>query len=157
HRTPCWVRWPAGQLGEPRDVDSPAEVQDVLPTLLELSGVPRPANAVFDGVSLAGLVRGQVLTLKPRTFVVQYSRAQLTKYECAVVRERWRLVHGKELYDVHADRAQAKDVSAQHPDVAASLKDHYEKWWASLGDRINDFVPTTLGSPQQPLTTLTSS
>src|SRR5438874_87642 len=48
HRVPCWVRWPAGKLGQPRDVATPTQVQDVLPTLLELCDV-KPGGAKFDG------------------------------------------------------------------------------------------------------------
>ncbi len=35
HRVPCWLRWPGGGLGEPRDIAFPTQVQDLLPTLLE--------------------------------------------------------------------------------------------------------------------------
>ena len=44
HRVPMFVRWPAGKLGEPRDVDALTHVQDVLPTLIDLCGLeaPRP-------------------------------------------------------------------------------------------------------------------
>lgn len=155
HRVPCWVRWPQGGLGQPRDIDLPTQVQDLLPTLLELCGLR--ATARFDGTSLAGLLRGTAATLPERMLVVQYSRATLTKWECAVLWNQWRLVHGKELYDVRADRAQQHDVAARHPDVVAALRGHYEKWWAELEPRVQDFVPTTLGSAQQPLVSLTSS
>ena len=39
HRVPCWIRWPAGKLGEPRDVSLPAQNTDLLPTLCELCGL----------------------------------------------------------------------------------------------------------------------
>ena len=48
HRVPCWVRWPAGKLGEPRDITTPAQIQDILPTLLDLCG----ALAVLPGLLL---------------------------------------------------------------------------------------------------------
>ena len=63
-------------------------------------------------------------------FVVQYSRDQVAKWDSCVVWGKWRLVHGKELYDIAADRAQATDVAAQHPDVVKAMRDHYEAWWA---------------------------
>src|SRR5262249_7062155 len=59
HRVPCWVRWPGGNLGKPRDVKAPAQNTDLLPTLCELCGVRPPkgdrADDMFRGVSLAGL------------------------------------------------------------------------------------------------------
>ena len=36
HRVPCFVRWPAGKLKHGRDVDDLTEVQDLLPTLIDL-------------------------------------------------------------------------------------------------------------------------
>src|ERR1700730_13327863 len=36
HRVPCWVRWPGGKLGEPRDIPAPAQQIDLLPQLREL-------------------------------------------------------------------------------------------------------------------------
>jgi arylsulfatase len=158
HRVPCWIRWPAGDLGPPRDIDVPAQVQDILPTLLDLCGVPKAKAGALDGASLAALLRGAAEGLPERMCVVQYSRARLEKWECAVIWDRWRLVEGKELYDVRADRAQAKDLAALRPDIAAKMRKHYEGWWAALGPKVEEFVPAaTLGSERQPLVKLTSS
>jgi arylsulfatase len=157
HRVPCWVRWPAGGLGEPRDLIVPTQVQDVLPTLLELCDVKAPATARFDGASLAGLLRGKVTQLPERMFVVQYSRAKLAKWECAVVWNQWRLVHGKELYDAAADRAQKNDLAEKNPDVLAKMRGHYERWWTELEPLSGQFVTTSLGAAAQPVVALTSS
>ena len=92
-----------------------------------------------------------------RMMVVQYSRAKLTKYESCVIWNQWRLVHGTELYDVRADRAQKNDLIAKHPDIAKKMKDHYDKWWTDLEPLSAKFVATTIGSKMQPLTSLTSS
>ncbi len=157
HRVPCWVRWPAGHLVGPRDIAAPAQVQDILPTLLELAPADAPPGAGFDGRSLAGLLRGTQQQLPDRMFVVQYSRATLEKWECAVVWNQWRLVHGQELYDVNADRAQQHDRAADHPQIVARLREHYENWWQHLESQARRFVPTSLGAPQQPRVALTSS
>ncbi len=157
HRVPCWIRWPAGRLVGPRDIDVPTQMQDLLPTLLELCEVPRPAAASFDGISLATLLRNRDHSLPDRMLVVQYSRATLQKWECAVIWNRWRLVHGKELYDVQEDLAQKKDLALEHPKIILRLREYYERWWKSLEKTLDDFVPTTLGSQKQPLVALTSS
>jgi arylsulfatase A-like enzyme len=157
HRVPCWIMWPAGRLGKPRDLEAPAQMQDLFPTLIDLCGAKAPQDAGFDGASLAGLVRGTETNIPDRMMVVQYSRAKLTKYESCVIWNQWRLVHGTELYDVHADRAQKHDLVAQHPDIAKKMKAYYEKWWTDLEPLSGKFVPTTIGSKAQPLTELTSS
>src|SRR5437773_10663191 len=51
HRAACFLRWPAGKLGTPRDVGVLTEVQDLAPTVLDLAGV-RPKGVTFDGTSL---------------------------------------------------------------------------------------------------------
>ena len=156
HRVPCWVRWPAGGLGDPRDVAAATQNVDLLPTLAELCGVPLPAGAPLDGTSLVGLLRGLPKPFPDRKFVVQYSRDRVAKWDSCVVWGRWRLVKGEELYDVHADRAQKTDLAAKHPDVVAAMRDHYETWWAGIEPRVNDYVPISLGAAQQPEVALTS-
>ena len=66
-------------------------------------------------------------------------------------------MHGKELYDIVADRAQESDLATSHPDIVATLRDHYEHWWAELEPLSGQFVPTSLGADAQPVVTLTSS
>ena len=157
HRVPCWVRWPEGGLGEPRDVPVLTQVQDLAPTLLELCGITPPSTAHFDGRSLAPLLRGRGEPWPDRTFVVQYSRATLEKWQCAVLSNQWRLVQGKELYAVDTDRAQQHDLAAHHPEIVARLRAHYERWWAELEPLSREFVSIDLGAAAQPVTALTSS
>jgi arylsulfatase A-like enzyme len=157
HRVPCWFMWPAGKLGQPRDVEVPAHMQDLFPTLIDLAGGKAPKDYQFDGTSLAAPLRNADGKLADRMMVVQYSRAKLTKYESCVIWNQWRLVHGTELYDVKADRVQKNDLAAKHPDIAKKMKAHYDKWWTDLEPLSGKFVPTTIGSKVQPLTSLTSS
>ncbi len=157
HRVPCWVRWPAGALGEPRDIDGPTQVQDLLPTLIDLVGSRAPQGAQFDGLSLADVLRGRAAKVPDRIFVVQYSRAKLEKWQCCVVADRWRLVNGQELYDLSADPEQEDNVAEKQPEVLGRLRDHYEKWWAGLGDKVSQFVPIQLGTMEAPEVWLSSS
>lgn len=159
HRAPCWIRWPNGKLGAPRDIATPTQNTDLLPTLCELCGVNPPARAPRDtpyaGVSLAPLLRGTQQELPDRMFVVQYGQIP-EKFDACIVWGRWRLVKGKELYDIRADRAQSTDVAAQHPDVVSAMRDYYQRWWQGLEPTLNEFVPISIGAPQQPVVELTS-
>ena len=156
HRVPCWIRWPNGKLGQPRDIAGPTQVQDILPTLLELCEVKAPESAKFDGTSLAGVLRGKN-EVPDRKLVVQYSRATLEKWQSAVIWREWRLVHGKELYDVAADRAQENDLAQKRPEIVEHLRAHYEKWWDGVQPVVNQFVPISVGSDAQPTVTITSA
>ena len=159
HRVPCWIRWPAGKLGEPRDIDTPTQNTDLLPTLCDFCGISPPARNKADerycGVSLAGLLRGSDQKLPDRMFVVQYGQIP-AKFEACIVSGKWRLVRGTELYDVEADRAQTKDVAAANPGVVKAMRDYYEGWWGGLESMINDFVPISIGTSQQTVVELNS-
>jgi arylsulfatase A-like enzyme len=161
HRAVCFVRWPAGGLGRPRDIDVLTNVQDILPTLIDLCGLPKPTNARFDGTSLAGLLKGTSTTLPDRILVVQYGEQPngraLLKWDSAVMWNKWRLVHGKELYDLRTDPGQKTDIASQHPDIVAKLRDHYEKWWAGIEPTLEDFEPVSVGADQENPVTLSSA
>jgi arylsulfatase len=156
HRVPCFVRWPAGGLRKPGDIDVPTQMQDVLPTLIDLCGLKPPAKADFDGTSLAGLLKGTLDKLADRMLVVQYGQ-QIKKWDCCVVWNQWRLVNGEELYDIKADLAQKNDVAAKQPDVVRKMREHYEKWWAKIEPRVDNFVTLSLGAEKEPSVYLTSS
>ena len=93
HRAMCFIRWPKGGLRTAGDVDALTQIQDLLPTLIELIGLRKPNAAKFDGVSLASLLRGKTDKLADRTLVVQYGQTP-AKYEAAVMWNKWRLVKG---------------------------------------------------------------
>ena len=79
------------------------------------------------------------------------------KGRCCVIWNQWRLVLGTELYDVVADRAQERDLAKDKPDVLAKMRDHYEKWWAGIEPRLQDFVTLTVGAREENPVELTSS
>jgi arylsulfatase len=159
HRVPCWIRWPNGKLGEPRDIDIPTQNTDLLPTLCDLCGVAPPkrsdADQRYSGISLEALLRGSEQKLPDRKFVVQYGQVP-AKFEACVVWDKWRLVKGEELYDIRADRAQKENLAAAHADVVKSMRDYYEQWWKGLEPMLDDFVPISIGAAQQPVVELTS-
>ncbi len=152
HRVPCFVRWPAGDIGGGRDVDNLTECQDLLPTLVDLCGLKAPPGAKFDGTSLAGALRGADEPPADRILVVQFSRMDIPRPhrdDAAVMWRRWRLLRGKELYDLASDPHQDKNVLDQHPDIAARLQKHYDRWWAEIEPTLDTFQPSVIGSDKQ--------
>ena len=149
HRVPCFIRWPAGQLRPPGDIAELTEVQDILPTLVELCRLRKPRRAQFDGLSLAGLLRGEREHLPDRTLVVQFSRMQAPapdKGDAAVLWQRWRLVQDKELYDLATDPGQTNNLISQRPDMAAKMRARYEAWWAKVAPQVNEHSAITIGA-----------
>jgi len=157
HRVPCFVRWPDGNLVDPCDIETPAQVQDILLTLIDLCGLKAPANARFDGISLSPLLHGE--SVPDRMFVVQYYQSYIKKYDAAVVWNQWRLLplNGDKLYDIKTDLAQKNNIAGEHPEVVEKMKSFYEDWWQEVEPLINDFVPTPVGSPHQQEVKLCSS
>jgi hypothetical protein len=95
-------------------------------------------------------------------FVVQYGAspevpADPVKGHACVVWNRWRFVHGAELYDVNADRAQQHDLAAQQPEVLAKMSAYYDQWWAGLEPVLGKFVTLTIGADAENPVLLSSS
>jgi arylsulfatase A-like enzyme len=159
HRVPCWIRWPKGDLGPARDISTPTQNTDLLPTLCDLCGVAQSKgdakDAPYRGASLVGLLRNWPEGFPDRKFVVQYGQIP-KKFEACIVWGKWRLVKGEELYDLVADREQKSDVAAKHPDVVSAMRSYYDSWWKGLEPTLNDFVPISLGAKQQPVVELNS-
>lgn len=156
HRTICFIRWPAGNIGSPRDISYTSQIQDIYPTLLGLCKLSPPTNMRFDGISLAPLLQGKNNSLPDRKIIVQYGQNP-KKYESCVLWNQWRLVHGKELYDSREDPSQKNDLAGMKPDILNQMKDHYDKWWNDLEPSLNDFVPIVVGNDQQNPVTLSSA
>lgn len=169
HRVPCFVRWPAGNLRSPGDVKELTQVQDILPTLVELCGLKKPEKVWFDGVSLAKLLRGEADELPDRMLFINYSRmpwstrratpdsaAIVRRGEGAVLWKRWRLVQDKELYNIDDDPEQKHNVLKEHPKIAARMRVGYGTWWETLKDEINIPERVIIGHEAEPESTLTA-
>ena len=148
HRVPCFIRWPAGKLREPGDIDELATCQDLLPTLIDLCGLKTPAKAQFDGVSLAALLRDSQTHLSDRMIVVQY-HIEIPKWNATVMWNKWRLVKGEELYDIALDPGQKTNVAGEHPDIVRAMREHYERWWAQVEPIAKEPCRVHIGSDRE--------
>ena len=154
HRVPCFVRWPGGGLREPADIGDLTTCQDLLPTLIDLCGLKAPPDARFDGVSLAGLLRGSQNALTDRMVVVQY-HIEIPKWNSTVMWRKWRLVKGEELYDIGGDPGQKVNVAELHPDVVKAMREHYERWWTQVEPIAKEPCYVHIGADKENPTTLT--
>ncbi|MGE9270490.1 MAG: arylsulfatase [Verrucomicrobiales bacterium] len=160
HRVPFFIHWPAGGLDQEFDVDELTHMVDIVPTLLELTGVKKPEEVVFDGVSLVKLLhsdRGEVDW--PSRFVISDSqrvRDPIKWRGSAVMSEQFRLINGKELYDIDADPGQKKNLAKDLPEVVDTMRAFYDKWWAELEPTFAQTTEIYLGHPDHPVVTLTA-
>jgi len=156
HRVPLFIRWPAGKVTGGRDIDTLCAHIDVLPTLAELAGIERPSGPPLDGSSLAPLLRGDGGNWPDRTLFVHSQRIPHPQKwrKCAVMTERWRMVNGKELFDIQKDPGQKRDIAGEHPEVFQKLRKAYEGWWDSLSVVFDNEVRIGIGSDAERRTQL---
>ncbi len=141
--TPFIVHWPAG-INSPGELrHQPAQLPDIMATLLDVAGVEYPAS--YGGREIKPL---EGFSMAP-TFVDQPHNRPVLYWEHegnrAVRRGRWKLVREYpgtwELYDMESDRTEMHDLSGEHPTVVAELSRLYEQWakrcnvlaWRQLG------------------------
>ena len=152
HRVPFFIRWPAGKIEGGRDYSDLTQMQDILPTLIDLCGLQSPKNLRIDGVSLAQILRQPEAKLPDRMAIVQFSRmngARPRRNDAAVMWKRWRLIGGDELYNLDADAAQKRNVIAEHPTVAAKMQSKYDLWWPTVEPMLDEFLPVVVGDSRE--------
>jgi len=151
HRVPCFLRWPGGGLNGPRDVEQLTAHIDLLPTLIELCGLKKPQRVKFDGSSLVPLLRAAPTNWPDRTLFVHSQRIEHPEKwrQSAVMTERWRLINGKELYDMEVDPSQKDNIGDKHSEVVVMLAPRYEDWWADISQRFDEYCEIIIGSDQE--------
>lgn len=158
HRVPFFLHWPAGGMHNGRDIQSITGHVDIVPTLIDLCEIAAPANVTFDGRSIVPLLKGQADQWPDRILVTDSQRVKdpIKWRKSAVMTDRWRLINGKELYDIQQDPGQSSNVASGHPEVVAELRAFYEKWWADLEPSFANSAAIYLGHPQDNPARLTS-
>ena len=143
HRVPFFVRWPDMKWDKGKDLSTVASYSDVFPTLADWCNLKLPESVVFDGISLNEYISGN--ENKDRVVFTDTQRQkELKKWkDCAVMTNKWRLIDGKELYDMESDPGQKTNIADQYPDVVEKLKGEYEKWWIKVSEFGHE--PTEIG------------
>ncbi len=155
HRVPFFIRWSGGGIRGGGDIDGMTRATDLLPTLIDLCTLTLPAGLHFDGISLASPLREGGSVPEERMSVVQYGHANegiwgySPKHTAAVLWKNWRLVNGSELYDVHTDPGQTRDVAGSHTDVVSKMRDYYEQWWEGKAEILESYQPIIIGSDEE--------
>ena len=149
-QTPLVMRWPSG-LPKGKVVDEIVQSLDVMPTLLELSGLAIPEG--IQGQTLTPLMHqttngngdgGSAWKRRPAISEKAITSpdgafapppADTESY--AINDGQWKLIHNKtrprggpefELYDYVKDPLNKTDVAAQHPDVVSRLSKALDGW-----------------------------
>ena len=177
-RTPFFVRWLARLSPGEKSAHVAAHI-DVLPTLLEATGVAVPPGLRIDGRSLLPLLEERAASWPDRLVVLQSHRGdEPTRFhhfaaiqDAASISSRWKLLrasgfheehaapnHPFELYDLAADPREQFDLAAARPDVVAELKRAYSNWFDDVSDsRGDNYAPPriVIGNDKEATTLLT--
>lgn len=150
-RVPCFIRWP-NVLTAGKDIDRIAAHIDIFPTLIAACGVSVSDNARRDGVNLLPLLTGQTEPWPDRTLFFQWHRGDVPEpfRQSAVRTQQFKLVDGKELYDLEADAGELQDIAADHPAIVTQLRSEYETWYSDVSTTRGYAAPRIhLGTPHE--------
>ncbi len=151
HRVPFFLHSPALPDGG-RTIGELTSYVDFMPTILDLCGVPVPAERTFHGVSLKPLITGgRQPELAERFLVADTQRlARPVKWRrSSVMQGRWRLVNGCELYDLDADPGQRRNIIDSHPGRVPAFRAAYEAWWETVSGQFDRDCPFALGETEE--------
>ncbi len=150
HRVPFFIRWPNGGIGGGRDIDYTAYHVDFFPTLADLCGLRLPPLAL-DGISLKKELDGEGGLPEGRVEFMQYHQSTLVpdKWTNSIISDEWRLVRGKELYNIKEDPGQRNDICAKHPQVANRLRAAFEDYWRDMQSTMGVYSPIYLGDARE--------
>jgi arylsulfatase len=129
--TPLIAHWPAGITAKGELRHQPGHLIDIMATCLELSGAKYPAKVgdhaitPFEGKSLVPAFGNKPIERDAIFWEHEGNRA--------VRSGDWKLVAKSpggrwELYNIPADRAEAKDLAAEHPERVKELREKWEAW-----------------------------
>lgn len=144
-RLPFIAWWP-GQVPAGRvDEETVIAAVDLLPTFVNLAGAKLPKDAVLDGEEQSGALRGEVYARKQPLFWEYGRNNESFRYppgrdrspNVALREGRWKLLvnmdgSNAELYDVVADREEAKNLASDNPDRTKQMTEQALAWRAAL-------------------------
>ncbi len=142
-RVPLIMRWPGG-IPPGKTVDAVTETIDVMPSVLEMSGIVLPEG--IQGHSLVPLLREDGGSWQDRPAISEKAKtkpgeaapwpADTESY--SMVDGGFKLIHNRtrkeetpeyELYDAVKDPFDQSDIAAQHQDVVKRLAEALEGWY----------------------------
>jgi len=131
--TPLIAHWPAGIKSQNQLRHTPAHVIDIVPTILELTGIAKPKDWKGEPIPEAP-GKSLVPAFSMDKTIERSSLWWLHEGNRAVRVGDWKLIASKsepwELYDLRTDRAEQNNLAAQMPDKVQELT----KVWQSQVD-----------------------
>ena len=137
-----FIAWGHGTASPSRVIDAPIQLTDLVPTMLEMSGVTADPSIPLVGESLVGVLDGKS-SLPDRSLIWHFpayleGRSQLFKNwrttpAASIVRGDWKLIEffedGElELYNLKNDLGEKNNLAAKQPEKVKELHAAMLKW-----------------------------
>ena len=143
-REPGIFRWP-GKIEAGSETNQQASILDLLPTIADLAGADAPGDRVIDGRSIADLLLGNTDSLPEEPFFyyfgMQLQALRLGQWKLFLsgaeppeqsaslwylnnpdlFQRHHRVLEEPQLYDLETDRAESRNLAAQHPEIVERL------------------------------------
>jgi len=132
-REPWIVKWP-GVTKPGSTCDVPVMNTDILPTVLEVCGLPSKPDLHRDGVSFVSLLKGETKPVHEALFWHFPHYGNHGSGPCSSVRiGDWKLIHwleddSVELFSLSTDLGEKTDLAAQQPDRVKDLRARLDAW-----------------------------
>lgn len=139
------IAWGPGLVERKNHVDreSVFSAIDLVPTLLEITGTPRPQGVTFDGEVLSQTLLGTASQSRQAPIYFRRPPDRDSFYgdkdlpDLAVRHGRWKLLceydgTEAELYDMHSDRSESTNRAATHTDIVNELTKLIIAWHESM-------------------------
>jgi len=159
HRVPMFIHWPAAGLTQHRKIDTLTHAIDLVPTLIDVCQIPNTAHLRFAGTSLKDLLNPTAQIPSPHRFLITDSQRVVHPIKwrgSAVMSQQFRLINGKELYNIKTDPSQKNNIAKANPDQVKKMRDFYHTWWTELEPTFAQTTEIYLGHPNAPHVTLTA-
>ncbi|MGC6431336.1 MAG: arylsulfatase [Jejuia sp.] len=157
HRVPFFIHWKNGNIATGTDINELSANVDVLPTLADLCKIKLPKDHLeLAGQSLVPFIEDPNKK-DDRMLITDSQRIQVPEKwrRSSVMQNKWRLVNGKELYNLETDRGQKNDLAKEHPERVEEMRGFYEDWWKRVSVQFDEEVYFKIGASEENPITLT--
>ncbi|MEN8879970.1 MAG: arylsulfatase [Polaribacter sp.] len=159
-KVPMFVRW-KGKFKAGKQVNRMVTNIDILPTILDVCDVKINQTRKPDGISFLPLIQSNTKNWpNDRKFIYHFSRGENFKQNrdknYCVRTERYKMINGKELYDLYIDPSEKKNIANKNKTLLKEMNKEYKSWFDDVTSWYDNIerAANGIGYPEQKVTTL---
>ena len=154
HRVPFFIRYPKAKIKGGKDNNELAAHIDLIPTLANLCALNVPDSLSLDGIDFSPVLKNTNASLRERALFLhnrQDWRPPTQEHDGLVLQNEWRLLKGKELYNIIDDIGQKQNLAKEHPQLVKDLRSKNATFYMSVmaNDVFTELPVTIIGSEHQ--------